>query len=178
MGWTKDRDMLLIRLCSEGASIHAIAKALETSKSAVNTRLSRLRSCGFRIPKPQNAITLANANSQHVAGGVGRKIHQVERAGERADAVMPMPPDGDGVATALPASSDPGRPLRMPFGGPIAFVALKADQCRYPLWPDRENLPITSKMVCGAPTVSGTSWCPTCLMNVLKNGVESEMTAR
>lgn len=34
-------------------------------------------------------------------------------------------------------------------------------QCAYPLWDDRDNVPIEQKRVCGCRVITGKSWCPT-----------------
>lgn len=175
MGWTKDRDMLLIRLCSEGASIHAIAKALGTSKSATHTRLSRLRACGFQVPKPQNIVTLANLSSAQAVRETSGKVRQTN-ARECAAPVMPTPSRGNGTAPVPALFSDLAPPTSS--AAPVAFVTLRPDQCRYPLWPDHENPPIASKMACGAPTSVGISWCPICLVKVHRKALEAETMMR
>ena len=40
---------------------------------------------------------------------------------------------------------------------PVLFVDATGHQCRYPLWVDAT--PSEKRMVCGAPTTEGASWC-------------------
>lgn len=45
-----------------------------------------------------------------------------------------------------------------------AFLDVRPNQCRMPLWAGRE--PIEQKFYCGNPVVPALPWCPTCLVLV------------
>ncbi|RYD47882.1 MAG: hypothetical protein EOP83_27340, partial [Verrucomicrobiaceae bacterium] len=60
-----------------------------------------------------------------------------------------------------PPKPIPVNPVEMirPDGG-VRFLDARERMCRYPLWGNRDNMPIHKKFVCGATTVSPTcSWC-------------------
>lgn len=49
------------------------------------------------------------------------------------------------------------KPALATASAPVPFVDATANQCRYPLWDD--STPVEERMVCGAPTTDGASWC-------------------
>jgi hypothetical protein len=146
MKWTKELDSLLIAKRLEGMSSDAIAQSLGTTRSSIDTRLSRLKSFS-QTWAVTRGITLASssiAQTQHPTKGPNAQAH----------------------ASCL---NHPAKPADKENGiapSPIAFIAVQTDQCRYPLWPNAGDPPIAQKMVCGAPTIAGTSWCPFCLDRV------------
>lgn len=146
MKWTKELDMLLIAKRLEGMSSDAIAQSLGTTPGGINTRLSRLKSFS-QTWAVKRGITLASssiAQTQHLAKG----------------------PNAQAQAPCLSHRAEPADKDKGIAPSPIAFIAVQTDQCRYPLWPNLGDPPIAQKMVCGAPTIAGRSWCPFCLDRV------------
>ncbi|PZR88379.1 MAG: hypothetical protein DI537_23870 [Stutzerimonas stutzeri] len=162
--WTDDKIAQLRRLHAEGNSFSQIALELGCrSRSAVIGKAHRLglksasRSEGkaASIP-PLSAPAKQNIRPQNIA----RKA--VRKAEERREMFNEIADQALGKFEQLVP----------PSAKPVRFLDRGHFQCAMPQ-PGWDATPVAEKMVCGAPVVSGTSWCRHCLTIV---GVPATLT--
>ena len=152
MKWTKELDDLLLSRWSDGMHMNAIAVLLGTTKSAVHTRLSRLKSFPQTEAAKRN-ISLARCS-------IESRQSVVTQQG-------PGPKPDSSISNAEPSNPKDGATF-----APISFVDARSNQCKFPLWPDVRSPSVFQKIVCGSPSISGRSWCEACNRRVYVSAVE------
>lgn len=156
MNWTKELDNLLLAKWSDGMHLNSIATLLGTTQGAIYTRLSRLRAFPENAPL-KRSISLPRYSME------SEQLHMSPQEFELKSA-----PAVSG--TGLTDADD-----EMTFAS-VPFVHARANQCKYPLWSDLSNPPVLQKMVCGAPTISGRSWCESCRAKIYASPAQHRIT--
>lgn len=162
--WTGDKIAQLRRLREEGNSFSRIAQVLGCrSRSAVIGKAHRL---GLKSAQRSEAMAASvptlsspakqNVRPQNIARKAARKAEERrEMFNEIADQALGK------FEQVVPPSAKP-----------VRFLDRGLFQCAMPQ-PGWDATPVAEKMVCGAPVVSGTSWCRHCLTIV---GVPETLT--
>lgn len=161
--WTDDRVATLKALRAEGLSLSRIAARLGDgiSRGAVIGKLNRLGLAGRspaprkdRAVKPRPAtINVANRGS---LGSNGPATKPVSMAGVSLAAVEPAPAPKPAPAAPVRAPE----PIALENGDRPTLFTVSAEQCRWPLWPDRSKVGPDRAFVCGEPVATASSWCP------------------
>lgn len=152
--WNDQNTAELRRLRSEGASFSQIARSIGCpSRSAVIGKANRLGLAPIARPAakavslpPLKAPAKQNVRPQNIARKARRRDEErremfeeiADKAVEKFEATVAASPK------------------------PVPFLARSPFQCAMPQ-PGWDDAPVSEKMVCGAPVVAGTSWCPACL---------------
>lgn len=152
--WTEQNTAELRRLRGEGASFAQIAAEIGCpSRSAVIGKAHRLGLETVKRPAvkvasipPLKAPAKQNVRPQNIARKAQRRDEERrEMFEEIADKAVQK---FEATVAASPK--------------PVPFLARSPFQCAMPQ-PGWDDAPVSEKMVCGAPVVAGTSWCPACL---------------
>ena len=163
--WSAERNDELVRLHASGLGPSAIAREMGLSKNAVLGRMGRI---GLKSP-PRPRATDETRRLQRRAQDARYKARlraRKEAAKQQVGATAPILP-----APAVAAEPHVSR-------SPVLIWKLKHDSCRWPLWEDRERVPVAKQRYCGRKALPGVSWCSEhCRMAYqrgTRHGVEGE----